>query len=64
MGLGSAATLQEEVDEQSVVDAQVGMQVSYAIDVLRSWRAAGQLGETVVVHLGNNVPSPPASSTR
>ena len=52
--LGSAGVLQKEVDELSVIDAQVGMQVSYAIDILRSRRAAGQLGETVVVHLGNN----------
>ena len=52
--LGSAGVLQKEIDELSVIDAQVGMQVSYAIDVLRSRRAAGQLGETVVVHLGNN----------
>ena len=30
------------------------MQVAYATDVLRSRRASGELGETVVVHLGNN----------
>jgi hypothetical protein len=52
--LGSAAVVQKEVDELSVMDAEVGMQVSYALDVLRSRRAAGQLGETVIVHLGNN----------
>jgi peptidoglycan/LPS O-acetylase OafA/YrhL len=52
--LGSAAMLQGEIAELSVIDAGVGMQVSYATDVLRSRRAAGQLGETVVVHLGNN----------
>ena len=52
--LGSAATLQKEVGELSVIDAQVGMQVSYATDILRSRRAAGQLGEIVIVHLGNN----------
>ena len=51
--LGSAGPLQKQV-ELSVLDAEVGMQVSYAIDVLRSRRAAGQLEETVVVHLGNN----------
>ena len=52
--LGSAGVLQKEVDELSTIDAQVGMQASYAIDILRSRRVAGQLGETVVVHLGNN----------
>ena len=51
--LGSAGPLQKEVDV-AVMDAEVGMQVSYAIDVLGSRRAAGQLGDTVVVHLGNN----------
>ena len=51
--LGSVGPLQKEVD-LSVLDAEVGMQVPYAVDVLRSRRAAGQLGETVVVHLGNN----------
>jgi hypothetical protein len=51
--LGSAGPLQKQV-ELSVLDAQVGMQVSYAVDVLRSRQAAGQLGDTVVVHLGNN----------
>jgi hypothetical protein len=51
--LGSAGPLREQVDV-SVMDAEVGMQVSYAIEVLRSRGAAGQLGDTVVVHLGNN----------
>ncbi len=51
--LGSAGPLQKEV-EISVLDAEVGMQAFHAIDVLRSRRAAGQLGETVVIHLGNN----------
>jgi len=51
--LGSAGPFQKQVDV-SVMDAEVGMQVPYAIDVLRSRAAAGQLGDTVVVHLGNN----------
>lgn len=51
--LGSAGPLQREV-EISTIDAEVGMQIPYAVDVLRSRRDAGQLGETVVVHLGNN----------
>ena len=34
--------------------ASVGLQVSAAIDILRWRRAAGQLGDVVVVHLGNN----------
>jgi hypothetical protein len=51
--LGSAGPFRREV-EPSVMDAEVGMQVSRATEVLRSRRAAGQLGEVVVVHLGNN----------
>ena len=51
--LGSAGPFQKQVDV-SVMDAEVGMQIPYAIDVLRSRGAAGQLGDTVVVHLGNN----------
>jgi hypothetical protein len=51
--LGSAGPLQKQVD-LSAMDAEVGMQVPYAIDVLRSRGAVGQLGDTVVVHLGNN----------
>jgi hypothetical protein len=51
--LGSAGPFQKQVDV-SVMDAEVGMQIPYAIDVLRSRGAAGQLEDTVVVHLGNN----------
>jgi peptidoglycan/LPS O-acetylase OafA/YrhL len=51
--LGSAGPFQKQVDV-SVMDAEVGMQVPYTIDVLRSRAAAGQLGDTVIVHLGNN----------
>ena len=37
-------------------DAEVGRPVSVAIDVLRYHRDAGQLGDVVVVHIGNNSP--------
>ena len=36
------------------IDAEVGRQTSAAIDLLRARQAAGQLGELVIVHLGNN----------
>ena len=52
--LGSVGELQRSIDHLTVVDAEVGLQVSTAIDILRARRAAGQLGETVVVHLGSN----------
>jgi len=38
------------------VDAEVGRVVSTAIDILRARRNAGQLGDVVVVHVGNNSP--------
>ena len=38
------------------VDAEVGRVVSTAVDILRARRNAGQLGDVVVVHIGNNSP--------
>ncbi len=52
--LGAAAQLDKDVDRLSVMDAEVGMQVATAIDVLATRAAAGQIGEVVIVHLGNN----------
>ena len=52
--LGSVGELQRNLDNLTVIDAEVGLQVSTAIDILRYRRATGQLGETVIVHLGSN----------
>jgi peptidoglycan/LPS O-acetylase OafA/YrhL len=52
--LGSVDELQRSIDNLAFVDAEVGLQASAAIDTLRARRAAGQLGETVIVHLGSN----------
>ena len=52
--LGAAAQLEEDVDQLMVMDAQVGLQVATAVDILAGRRATGQIGEVVVVHLGNN----------
>jgi hypothetical protein len=38
------------------INAEVGRPVPVAIDVLRSLRSAGQLGDIVVIHIGNNSP--------
>lgn len=38
------------------IDAEVGRPVSAAIDILRALYDAGQLGDVVVVHIGNNSP--------
>lgn len=42
------------------VNAEVGFQASDAIAALRQRKASGQLGEKVVVHIGNNGPIRPA----
>jgi peptidoglycan/LPS O-acetylase OafA/YrhL len=52
--LGAVGGLQKNIKGLTVVDAQVGLQVYTAIDILKARRAAGQLGEVVIVHLGNN----------
>lgn len=50
---GAAGVLQQEVGNLSV-DAEIGMQTSKAIDLLRARRDSGQLGQVVVVQIGNN----------
>jgi peptidoglycan/LPS O-acetylase OafA/YrhL len=52
--LGAVAGLQKDIQGLEVVDAQVGLQVYAAIDILKSRRASGQLGDVEIVHLGNN----------
>jgi peptidoglycan/LPS O-acetylase OafA/YrhL len=52
--LGAVGGLQKDIQGLTVVDAEVGLQVYTAIDILKARRASGQLGEVVVVHLGNN----------
>jgi peptidoglycan/LPS O-acetylase OafA/YrhL len=52
--LGAAEGVQQNVSGLQIMDAQVGMQVSDAIAILQQRAAAGELGETVVVHLGTN----------
>ena len=52
--LGAVGRLQKDIGGLSVVDAEVGMQVYTAVDILRARAATGQVGEVVIVHLGNN----------
>jgi peptidoglycan/LPS O-acetylase OafA/YrhL len=52
--LGAVGGLQKDIKGLTVVDAEVGLQVYDAIAILKSRRATGQLGEVVIVHLGNN----------
>lgn len=44
------------IETLTSVNAEVGFQASDAIATLRQRQAAGQLGENVVVHIGNNGP--------
>ncbi|HEU4792034.1 MAG TPA: acyltransferase family protein [Nitrolancea sp.] len=50
---GAAGVLQQEISPLNI-DAEIGMQTANAIDLLRARRDAGQLGQVVVVHIGNN----------
>jgi peptidoglycan/LPS O-acetylase OafA/YrhL len=52
--LGAVGGLQKDIQGLDVVDAEVGLQVYAAIDILKSRRATGQLGDVEIVHLGNN----------
>src|SRR5918999_1820827 len=52
--LGAVGGLQKEIKGLTVVDAEVGLQIYAATDTLRYRRALGQLGDVVIVHLGNN----------
>jgi peptidoglycan/LPS O-acetylase OafA/YrhL len=52
--LGAVRGLQKDIQGLTVIDAEVGLQVYAATDILKSRRASGQLGDVVVVHLGNN----------
>ncbi|HET6688169.1 MAG TPA: acyltransferase family protein [Rubrobacter sp.] len=52
--LGAVEGLQKNIHGLTVVDAEVGLQVYAATDTLRYRRSLGQLGDVVIVHLGNN----------
>jgi peptidoglycan/LPS O-acetylase OafA/YrhL len=52
--LGAASELRAVLGPGAVIDAKVGRQVVAAIKLLRAHKAAGRLGDTVLLHLGNN----------
>jgi hypothetical protein len=52
--LGAVGGLQKDIKGLTVVDAEVGLQLYDAIAILKSRRVTGQLGQVVIVHLGNN----------
>jgi lysophospholipase L1-like esterase len=51
--LGAVGALEADIDGIEI-DAAISRQTSAAIELLRERRVAGQLGDVVVVHLGNN----------
>ncbi|TCJ20068.1 acyltransferase [Rubrobacter taiwanensis] len=54
--LGAARTLEREAGDLRVLDAESGLQVGDAVEILRERRERGELGEVVVLHIGNNGP--------
>jgi hypothetical protein len=54
--VGAVDALQQEVPNLAIIYAQGCLQAPAAIDILRQWRASGQIGDVVVVHVGNNGP--------
>ena len=52
--LGAVDALRQEFPNLAVIDARGSRQVPEAIAVLRQLRASGELGDVVVVHIGNN----------
>lgn len=54
--LGAVEALQKEIPNLALIDARGSRQAPAAIDILRQRRAAGQLGDGVIIHIGNNGP--------
>jgi len=54
--LGAVSQLQEGIEGLKIIDAEVGIYPEDAIRILRSRAAAGELGDVVVVHVGENGP--------
>jgi peptidoglycan/LPS O-acetylase OafA/YrhL len=53
--LGAAGPLTQTLG-QMVIDAEIGLQPGAGLAMLQQRSAAGQLGDVVIVHLGNNGP--------
>ena len=54
--LGAIEELEQEMPNLALLNTQGSRQPSAAIDLLKRWRAAGYLGDAVVVDIGNNGP--------
>jgi hypothetical protein len=49
-------SLEQEIPNLGLLNAQGSRQPTAAIDLLQRWRAAGYLGDAVVINVGNNGP--------
>jgi hypothetical protein len=54
--IGAIEALEQEIPNLGLLNAQGSRQPSAAIDLLQRWRAAGYLGDAVVIDIGNNGP--------
>ncbi len=54
--VGAVDALEQQVTNLALLDAQGSRQPQTAIGILRKRRSAGQLGDVVIVHIGNNGP--------
>jgi len=52
--LGAVDALQRDIPNLSTIDARGSRQIPEAIGVLRQLRAADELGEVVIIHMGDN----------
>ncbi|HLL97734.1 MAG TPA: acyltransferase family protein [Rubrobacteraceae bacterium] len=52
--LGAVDVLQQEIPNLTIIDAHGSRQAPEAIGVLRQLRVSGELGDVVIVHIGNN----------
>ena len=52
--VGAAGELQRAIGDDPEIDAQVGRQAAAVVDILQQRRALGQLGDVVIIHIGNN----------
>jgi lysophospholipase L1-like esterase len=52
--VGAAGELQRAIGSNLDIDAEVGRQAPAVIEILQKRRAAGRLGEIVVIHIGSN----------
>ncbi len=57
--LGAAGHLERKVGSLATLDAEVGFQAVDVTAILNQRAAAGELGDIVVVHVGNNGPLRP-----